>query len=140
MAVYRGTHDDCTGRTSHPDSSPSSETTNFARNSNVGNTLHLQCRKSASIRYRFICGWPQLSTYCPLVHALKSDEVFYMSFKEGQGERRDRGGRLFTDFTEDGLKDYLSGQTNLVVEKIWRTEDARPGRIDRWINATARRV
>ncbi len=63
-----------------------------------------------------------------------------MSFKEGQGERRDRGGRLFTDFTEDGLKDYLSGQTNLVVEKIWRTEDARPGRIDRWINATARRV
>jgi len=74
-----------------------------------------------------------------LALALRRGGVFYMSFKEGQGERRDRGGRLFTDFTEDGLKHYLSGQTCLVVEQVWRTEDARPTRTDRWINVIARR-
>ena len=67
-------------------------------------------------------------------NALRPNGVCYLSFKEGAGERTERG-RHFTDFTEDSLQQKLSEQSLLRVMETWTTNDLRSGRTEiRWVN------
>ena len=72
--------------------------------------------------------------------ALKPRGVFYTSFKYGTFEGM-RGGRYFTDFTEELLGVFMEQIPELQVFETWITNDVRPGREEeRWINILARRI
>lgn len=67
--------------------------------------------------------------------ALKKEGVLYVSFKYGQGETT-RKGRFFNDFTEEKFESLMKKQNTLVVDKVWKTEDARSSREGHfWLNA-----
>ena len=71
--------------------------------------------------------------------ALKDYGVLYTSFKYGTFEGM-RGGRYFTDFTEDSLRVFFEKVPVLKIFKTWVTNDVRPGREEeRWINILAHR-
>jgi SAM-dependent methyltransferase len=71
--------------------------------------------------------------------ALKDQGVLYTSFKYGTFEGM-RGGRYFTDFTEDSLRKFFESVPALQIFKTWITKDVRSGREEeRWINILARR-
>ncbi len=75
-----------------------------------------------------------------LTRALRVGGIFYMSFKEGTGERL-KGGRLFTDIQPKGLRHLLAAVPGLGEPEIWRTADARPGRENEfWVNALIERT
>ena len=67
--------------------------------------------------------------------ALKPGGVLYASFKYGTFEGM-RGGRYYTDFTEDTFAEYLrSERLGLTPEETWISADIRPERRDeRWLN------
>ena len=72
--------------------------------------------------------------------ALKPDGVLYTSFKYGVFEGI-RGGRYFTDLTENSLKTLMAKVPSLQIVDTWITNDVRPGREEeRWINILARRI
>ena len=72
--------------------------------------------------------------------ALRTGGVCYLSFKEGDGERRE-GDRCFTDFTEDSLRERLKRRERLDIVRIWTSTDLRPSRgQERWVNALTRKV
>ncbi len=73
-----------------------------------------------------------------LWNALKPGGHFYLSFKYGTGER-EHTGRYFTDATEERLKQWLDPITDVDSAEIWITEDQRPERNERWLNALIRR-
>jgi trans-aconitate methyltransferase len=74
------------------------------------------------------------TTFQKLATLLTNDGALYLSFKHGTFEG-ERGGRLFTDMTEDSLKEVLK-ETPLKIEEIWLTSDIRAGREDeKWLNA-----
>ena len=66
--------------------------------------------------------------------ALRSDGSCYISFKEGEGERH-HGDRLFTDFTEEGLRAELQQQALFEIIRTWVTADLRTDQSDSWVNA-----
>lgn len=71
--------------------------------------------------------------------ALKPEGVIYISFKYGEGQST-RKGRFFNDFNEEKLTDLLQKQEAFVLEKMWKTEDARATRKEHfWINAILRK-
>ena len=71
--------------------------------------------------------------------ALKPDGVLYTSFKYGDFEGM-RGGRYFTDFTEETLADFWNSLYSLHILTTWITQDVRQGREEeRWINLLAGR-
>jgi cyclopropane fatty-acyl-phospholipid synthase-like methyltransferase len=76
-----------------------------------------------------------------LVHmekALHNDGIIYTSFKYGDFSGM-RNGRYFTDFTEDIFKMFFADMEQLVIEKLWITDDVRPGRQDeKWLNTILR--
>ena len=76
-----------------------------------------------------------------LVHmekALRNDGIIYTSFKYGDFSGM-RNGRYFTDFTEDIFKMFVADMEQLVIEKLWITDDVRPGRQDeKWLNTILR--
>ena len=76
-----------------------------------------------------------------LVHmekALHNDGIIYTSFKYGDFSGM-RNGRYFTDFTEDIFKMFVADMEQLVIEKLWITDDVRPGRQDeKWLNTILR--
>jgi SAM-dependent methyltransferase len=71
--------------------------------------------------------------------ALRPQGILYLSFKEGKGERS-LGGRHYTDFTEMSLKDFLTGRSEFEIVRIWTSNDPRPNREERWVNALVRKV
>ena len=72
--------------------------------------------------------------------ALKPRGVVYTSFKYGDFEGI-RGGRYFTDLTEESLAGLLMEVPSLQIVDTWITNDVRPGREEeRWINILARRI
>ncbi len=73
-----------------------------------------------------------------LARATRSGGFLYFSFKQGSGERVENG-RLFTDLNELKLRDIMSGLPNLKLEAIWITDDSRPAKANRWLNAIARK-
>ena len=76
-----------------------------------------------------------------LIHmekALHHNGIIYTSFKYGDFSGM-RNGRYFTDFTEDTFKMFVAEIEQLVIEKLWITGDARPGRQDeKWLNTILR--
>lgn len=72
-----------------------------------------------------------------LARALKPGGVWYLSMKEGT-ETRVIDGRSFTDVTTVELRALLL-DCGLSILDEWRSDDVRPGRVDRWVNAIAQR-
>ena len=73
-----------------------------------------------------------------LRYALRVDGILYMSFKAGEGTTY-RCGRAFTNLTESQLSRIVDTTTDLHLEKLWLTSDARPDRQDeQWLNAILR--
>lgn len=71
--------------------------------------------------------------------ALKINGVIYTSFKYGAFEG-ERNGRYFTDFTEETFTEFIKGMTGVTVEKMWITDDVRPGRgEEKWLNMILRK-
>jgi superfamily II DNA or RNA helicase/SAM-dependent methyltransferase/SOS-response transcriptional repressor LexA len=71
--------------------------------------------------------------------ALKPGGIFYLSFKNGEGERRDDQGRHFTDATESRLRGWLRPLPDIDSIACWLTADCRPGRSEQWLNVLLRR-
>ncbi|WP_223270203.1 class I SAM-dependent methyltransferase [Colwellia sp. C1TZA3] len=74
------------------------------------------------------------STLAKLVAALKPNGIWYLSFKYGDTQRA-KGGRLFTDVNEKRLADLVNALPPIEVKYSWVTEDNRPDRNERWLNA-----
>ena len=70
--------------------------------------------------------------------ALKAGGRLYVSFKYGVGERM-HDGRRFTDADEDTVRAWMSQMPELQRIELWQTQDQRPNRTERWINAIAHR-
>lgn len=70
--------------------------------------------------------------------ALKDRGALYVSFKYGEGSKQ-RGERVFSDFTEESVKALLSNAGFDILE-CGMTSDIRPGRSDeKWVNVIARK-
>lgn len=65
--------------------------------------------------------------------ALKSGGYFYFSVKYGNYEG-EREGRYYTDYTEQSVETLFAAVPSLHKVDMWLTDDACPGRNDRWIN------
>lgn len=78
-----------------------------------------------------------------LIHmekALRGDGIIYTSFKYGDFSGM-RNGRFFTDFTENSFRAFISDVEQLVIKKLWITNDVRLGRQDeKWLNVILRTV
>jgi SAM-dependent methyltransferase len=74
-----------------------------------------------------------------VLRALKPGGVWYMSFKQGSGERVEEG-RLFNDQTEDSVLTLLA-RHGLEPVRLWGSQDVRTERSgQRWVNAIARKA
>ena len=70
--------------------------------------------------------------------ALHKGGIIYTSFKYGDFSGM-RNGRFFTDFTENSFREFISDVKELSIEKLWITEDVRPGRQnEKWLNMILR--
>lgn len=65
--------------------------------------------------------------------SLKANGIMYVSFKYGNFEG-ERNGRFFLDLDEASLKSYLK-DTNLDIIGTLITEDVRPDKTTKWLNA-----
>ena len=75
------------------------------------------------------------NSYC----ALKDGGIMYMSFKYGEGEVQ-RGGRHFSNYTEDTFLELLDSLDIFSVERFWKTADVRPNRQDEfWLNVIVKK-
>ena len=71
--------------------------------------------------------------------ALKKDGIIYVSFKYGVFEG-ERNGRYFANFTEETFTEFIKGMSGVTVEKMWITDDVRPGRgEEKWLNMILRK-
>ena len=68
--------------------------------------------------------------------ALKRDGVFYSSFRKGEEDGYENG-RWFTNMTERRLLSFLPA--SLYVEKIWESQDVRPGVSRTWLSIICRK-
>lgn len=74
-----------------------------------------------------------------LFKALKLSGILYASFKWGEGEEV-RKGRLFSDYTEDSLRELIQTIDSHQLIRSWKTTDVRPGRQDEfWLNVLLRK-
>lgn len=74
-----------------------------------------------------------------LRRALVPDGIMYASFKYGETDRV-KDGRKFTDLNEKELNKILEMVGGCKLRDSWVTDDQRPGRADRWLNAIVRTV
>lgn len=69
-----------------------------------------------------------------ITRALKQGAAFYASFKYGSTERQ-KEGRYFNDYNEAKITTLLANHPELILVKLWRTQDARPEREkESWLN------
>ena len=68
--------------------------------------------------------------------ALKRDGVFYSSFRKGEEDGYENG-RWFTNMTERRFLSFLPA--SLYVEKIWESQDVRPGVSRTWLSIICRK-
>ena len=68
--------------------------------------------------------------------ALKRDGVFYSSFRKGEGDGYENG-RWYTNMTERRFLSFLPA--SLYVEKIWESQDVRPGVSRTWMSIICRK-
>lgn len=79
---------------------------------------------------------PELpATFCKFAAALRPGGAWYLSIKLGEGTRAVEG-RTFTDVTKAELASLLR-RAGVTTSDIWLSDDVRPGRADRWVNAIA---
>jgi superfamily II DNA or RNA helicase/SAM-dependent methyltransferase len=71
-----------------------------------------------------------------LWRSLKPGGTLYVSYKLGSGERI-HGDRAFTDVDEPTLRSWLADLADSHVADVWLTDDVRPERQDKWVNAIA---
>ena len=71
-----------------------------------------------------------------LWRSLRPGGCFYLSFKLGDGERVHEG-RHFTDANDITLRAWLEPLPEVLSVQTWITEDVRPERPGKWINALA---
>ncbi|NLL36704.1 MAG: class I SAM-dependent methyltransferase [Fretibacterium sp.] len=66
--------------------------------------------------------------------AMKNYGVLYISFKYGDfnGERN---GRFFADLNEDSFERIVDGIPEFILQEKCISEDVRPGRTEKWLNA-----
>ncbi|MDF7761459.1 class I SAM-dependent methyltransferase [Kosakonia cowanii] len=69
-----------------------------------------------------------------LARALKPGGIWYLSFKYGDSER-ELAGRRFSDMTETRLTALLAPLPELIIHKMWITQDQRPDHDESWLNA-----
>jgi SAM-dependent methyltransferase len=69
-----------------------------------------------------------------LATALKPSGIWYVSFKYGDSQR-EKDGRSFTDINEQRLTELVSSIGNIDISSTWITEDNRPDRNEKWLNA-----
>jgi 2-polyprenyl-3-methyl-5-hydroxy-6-metoxy-1,4-benzoquinol methylase len=75
------------------------------------------------------------------IQTLKHHGVWFMSFKVGEGERKDDNERHFTNFTEARFRDFIAQFPELELEKLIITDDERPDQKgNQWLNAIVRKV
>lgn len=72
-------------------------------------------------------------TLTKFISFLKDDGAFYLSFKYGFGEST-RGERFFLDMNEQSLSE-LAIKSGFATMSMWTTNDMRPGREEKWLNA-----
>lgn len=68
--------------------------------------------------------------------ALKRDGVFYSSFRKGEEDGYEKG-RWYTNMTERRFLSLLPA--SLYVEKIWESQDVRPGVNRTWLSIICRK-
>ena len=68
--------------------------------------------------------------------ALKRDGVFYSSFRKGEEDGYEKG-RWYTNMTERRFLSFLPAK--LYVEKIWESQDVRPGVSRTWLSILCRK-
>ena len=68
--------------------------------------------------------------------ALKRDGVFYSSFRKGEADGYENG-RWYTNMTEGRFLSFLPA--SLYVEKIWESQDVRPGVSRTWLSIICRK-
>jgi SAM-dependent methyltransferase len=69
-----------------------------------------------------------------LAKVLKPNGTWYVSFKYGDTQR-EKDGRSFTDINEERLTDLVSNINGIDISSTWITEDNRPNRNEKWLNA-----
>ena len=74
------------------------------------------------------------TTLLKLADALRPNGIWYLSFKYGDTQR-EKDGRLFTDINEQRLTELVSSLSNIDISSTWITEDNRPDRNEKWLNA-----
>lgn len=74
-----------------------------------------------------------------LWQSLRASGTFYASFKLGSNDRF-QNGRNFTDIEEQTLEHMLRSLPGVANVETWITEDQRPGKSERWVNALASRA
>lgn len=75
-----------------------------------------------------------------MIRALKAQGIIYSSFKYGTFEGM-RNNRYFTDFDVDSFCKFIKRFPALHAEKIWISNDIRPGRGDeQWLNIILRKT
>lgn len=74
------------------------------------------------------------TTLTKLAVALKPNGIWYLSFKYGDTQR-EKDGRSFTDINEHRLTELVSSLSNIDISSTWITEDNRPDRNEKWLNA-----
>ena len=67
---------------------------------------------------------------------LKRDGVFYSSFRKGEEDGYENG-RWYTNITERRFLSFLPA--SLYVEKIWESQDVRPGVSRTWLSIICRK-
>ena len=83
--------------------------------------LHVPNEELLSVLQRLLC-------------QLKPNGILYFSMKYGHGSHH-RNGRMFTDLNEQGLKELLETISTATGLAVWTTEDKRPDRDEKWLNA-----
>jgi hypothetical protein len=75
-----------------------------------------------------------------LIKALKSNGVWYSSFKLGQGEIVSVDGRTFTSFDEECMREFVGQLPALEILEMTTSEDARPDhKGEYWLNIIMRK-
>ena len=74
------------------------------------------------------------------INSLKNDGIFYFSFKYGEGERLDKRGRFFNDYTAKSLKVLMLCFDQIEILDIWEESTLLRGEEQIWVNGLIRKV
>lgn len=73
-----------------------------------------------------------------ILKALKDEGILYFSVKKGERNGK-YNGRYFYDYDREALNNLLDAFPNIKVLDIWKTNDVRADKSDRWFNVLLRK-